>query len=199
MQHTTREGWLEAAKNRLSAEFFCGETPPLPERTQCSCSWMFRSAKAIGQCITPQASADGTTHILICPTQDHPIDVLGILLHEMIHAAVGVEFGHGKPFKDVMKRVGLKGKATATFVEDGTDLYGFMSALSGDLGVYPHAALSKTVNNKKDDGEEKPPRSLCMVSTEEPDYCFMISRVKYETYGAPLDPWGKEMVIREKE
>ena len=57
------------------------------------------SRSAIGQCWYEMASASGkTANIFVCPTVGDPVDVLGVLLHEMIHAALPHGVHHGPKF-----------------------------------------------------------------------------------------------------
>jgi SprT-like family len=192
-KHTTREGWLVAGMALLDKEFFSGMGYTLPEKVQCSCGWPLRSSKAIGQCHPPTVSKDGTTHLFLCPTQDEPLRVLDILLHEMIHAQVGCEHGHKKPFKKRMKEVGLVGKATATECAEGSELWLKLSSIATELGPYPHAAVSKkggTIGKKGTTWTR-------LQSPEDESYRITISPKNLEEHGPPQDPWGNEMVPAE--
>lgn len=104
-KHPTREGWLLAACELLQTEFFKGEYQ-LPKKVACSCGFPRGTNKAIGQCWSPEVSSDGTTNLFICPTQAEPVRVLDILLHELGHAALGVEAKHGSKFRKWALSVG---------------------------------------------------------------------------------------------
>lgn len=65
--------------------------------------------------------------------------MLDVLLHELCHASVGTEEGHGAAFKRAAKAVGLVGKATAT--EAGEGLKTTLDTFYASLGDYPHAVL----------------------------------------------------------
>ncbi len=186
--HTTREGWLQAATEALDELYFKGTDYPLPERLQASCGFCKGSSKAIGQCWSPEASKNQTTHIFICPTRDDPIDILATLLHELIHAAVGNEHKHKGPFKELAREFGLKGKLTATFCEEGSELHETLSAVRERLGSYPHVAMAPP---KKKAASRDAWVRLC--SPQDPDYKVVISPKMLEAAGAPLDPWGNEM------
>ncbi len=141
LKFPTREAWLTAATHLLAAHFLPladGKTK-LPEKWACSCGFPYRSKEAIGQCFPPTLSADGTTHMFVCPTQAEPVRVLDILLHEMGHAAVGCDKGHKKEFKAFCEEVGLSGKATVTVAEPGTELHTKLTRIAAQLGPYPHA------------------------------------------------------------
>lgn len=187
--HPTREGWLAAGMKALGHRYFEDKGYGLPARMQCSCGWCRGNAKAIGQCWSPEVTADGTTHMFICPTLGEPVTVLATLLHEMIHAAIGVEEKHGKLFRKLAKEMGLAGRATATYAEPGTPLHADLCIIAEKLGVYPHSAMvKKPAKQKKSNGW------IRLRSTEDENYKVVISPKMVEEHGAPVDPWGNEMV-----
>lgn len=190
VKHATREGWLMAAVALLDKEFFHGRGYSLPEKIQCSCGFPRGHAKAIGQCWDPKVSADKTTHLFICPTQADPIRVLDILLHELIHASVGVEVGHKGVFKKLVKEFGLAGKMTATYAEEGSEVWLKLSSISTALGKYPHAPMQKRDKKKGSGGSGW----VRLVSTENEKFKVVISPKMIAEFGMPQDPWGKEMV-----
>jgi hypothetical protein len=64
-----------------------------------------------------------------------------VLLHEMLHAALGQEAGHGKSFKRLATDVGLTGPVRSTVA--GEKLSRHISDLvNSGLGEYPHAPLT---------------------------------------------------------
>jgi len=186
----TREGWLVAGTKLLNERFF-GESRPLPKKLQCSCGFPRGQARVIGQCWDPQVSADGTTHVFICPSLDGPTDVLATLLHELIHAAVGVEHQHKKPFRDVARAVGLAGKPTATYAAPGSELHDTLLKIADALGPYPHARIDKNARKK---GKARG-IWLRLMSPNEPSYKIAISPKQFAEHGAPMDPWGDLMEL----
>jgi hypothetical protein len=147
-----RETWLEAAVTRLRPVF---ETAghPLPEAVHVACGFPSRSALAqsrrrIGECWYPEHSKDkATTNLLVSPTLDDPVCVLGVLVHECIHAAVGAGIGHKGPFRKLAKRLGLEGKMTATY--PGLALAKSLGVLAEQLGDYPHASIDYSKAKKQ--------------------------------------------------
>jgi hypothetical protein len=83
----------------------------------------------------------------VSPVLGEAPEVLAVLLHELIHHKVGCEAGHKAPFKREMRHVGLEGKATATV--PGAQCSAVLAKLSGELGPYPHAALSVIDGGRK--------------------------------------------------
>lgn len=119
--------------------------------------------------------------------------MLDILLHELIHAAVGTEEGHRGEFKRVALALGLQGKMTATIAEPGTELHGKLSRIARELGPYPHKALNKNTGTEKRKKEKKGGWVRLMSETEN-EYRVVISPKQLEEHGVPRDPWGDEMV-----
>ena len=106
-QHETREGWLQQAAGILNDKLFAGSGHDLPKLMQVSCGWPRGGGdNTIGQCFSPTCSANEATEIFVSPRLADPITVLGTLLHEMIHAAVGTEVGHRGAFKKLATQGG---------------------------------------------------------------------------------------------
>ena len=138
-----REAWLQAAAAFLTDYVVERGLPRVEIRV--SCGWPLRGGVArrrtvIGQCFPPTASKDGKPHIFVSPLLSESIDVLGVLLHELLHACVGCQFGHGKQFSQAARRVGLAGPPTATTV--GETLRPILVDYVKQVGPYPHAGLS---------------------------------------------------------
>lgn len=185
----TREEWLAAGVKALDKRYFDDKGYALPEKLQCSCGWCKGGGNRIGECWDPEVTADGTTHMFICPTLGEPVVVLATLLHELIHAAIGVKEKHGKLFKKLARELGLSGKATATYADPSTPLHADLVIIAEALGPYPHSPMTK-----------KPPKAkktngwVRLKSIEQDGYRVLTSPKMIEEHGVPLDPWGNEMV-----
>jgi hypothetical protein len=145
-----REWWLYHAAVFLTEMMEVWGVPCGSVRV--SCGWpssrgMSSQQATIGQCFPPQMCADGVPQIFVSPRIADSIQVLGVLLHELIHAAVGCEFGHGKEFSQVARRLGLEGKPTATTV--GPQLHLALQEFVNARGRYPHATIAATKKEKK--------------------------------------------------
>src|SRR6266568_1118583 len=121
-----REDWLIQATKRLEP-LFVAQGHSLPD-VRVSCSWPSHNARSVkkrrlGECWRGEDSADGLNQIFITPMESDSITVLGILVHELSHAVVGIDSQHKGPFVKLIRAVGLKGKPTATLVEDLSELY----------------------------------------------------------------------------
>ena len=145
----TRETYLQSAIERF-APLFVAQGFPLPAvraSVGIPSGGKGGKLKRIGECWSNRASSDNTTEIFICPSQSKAVDVLAILLHELIHAAVGLECGHKGAFKRVALSLGLTGKMTATI--PGPALTKDLQTLADTLGDYPHAALNTALSGRK--------------------------------------------------
>ena len=135
----TREAWLAALADELRP-MFGRHKAAIPPRIRFSCGWPSRRIrKVIGECWAPTAAADGVTQVFVSPALHDPIDVAAVLVHELVHAAVGPDAGHGAAFARVAKRLGLVGKMTAT--KAGPQLREVLADRVRWLGPYPHGAL----------------------------------------------------------
>lgn len=185
-----REQWLSAAVDELRG-YFTANGHKLPSDIKVSCGWPVGSRgslKVLGQCFAPEASGSGSTEIFISPTVDEPNQVLGILMHELVHAAVGVDKGHGPVFKKACERLGLEGPATSAMPSD--DLEEFLSEIRGKyLGEYPHSHLDYTQRKKQGTRLIK---VVCPVS----GYTVRITQKWIET-GLPVSPAGHVMEVRD--
>jgi len=145
-----REAWLEQAAAFLLDVM---ETQGLPRvEMRVSCGWPSRGGigqrrTVIGQCFASQVCADGRPQIFISPRLADSVQVLGTLLHELIHASVGCEHGHGAVFSQAARKVGLAGPPTATVVGDA--LFPVLQQYLVQAGHYPHAAIQVKSAAKK--------------------------------------------------
>lgn len=180
-----REEWLTRAIPDLEALIVASGAPAL-KAVRVTVSWPAsgHKGKAIGECYAPFVSSDGSSQITINPKLNDDIEVLGVLLHELIHASVGLECGHKGAFKRTAKRVGLVGSMKAT--KAGPDLRVKLVELSGKIGKFPHASMSMAVRPKV--------QSTRMLKIECPD-CGYTCRTtsKWIEAGLPTCPCGQEM------
>jgi hypothetical protein len=115
--------------------------------------------------------------------------VAATLVHELCHAALDCEGGHGAPFKRLASAVGLEGKPTATHA--GPQLEQRLNALCRQLGEYPHATL---------DIASRPRQGTRLLKCICPGcgYTARITR-QWIKQGLPTCPCGEEFIEAEKE
>ncbi len=151
-ERTTREAWLVQLVDKHMRQLFADCGAKIPQRLRVSCGWPSSRAlgtanRSIGQCWSPKASSDDTTEIFLSPFLSDALEVGAVLAHELVHAAVGVEHGHGQPFRKLALQVGLEGKMTATTA--GPVLADFIRKATAAVGAYPHATLDMTQRKKQ--------------------------------------------------
>lgn len=141
----TREQWLEEAVKLLTPLFeSAGYKVP---KVRTSCGWpsargTSKTKRTIGQCWAQEAASDGVSQIFISPYLDDIAGeqgVLATLVHEVVHAVVGVKESHNKVFKKCATAVGLTGKMTCTTA--GPELRVLQEEFAKKLGDYPHGKL----------------------------------------------------------
>lgn len=149
-----REAWLQAAAQKLWPKVVrAGGVRP--ERCRVSCGWPSKSAlrrasaksRRIGEAWHSEASADGAREVFVSPALADEVEVMDVLIHELIHAALPSDAGHGPAFQRIMRSVGLAGKPTATYA--GEALVEELRVFAHELGRYPHAKLDAEPRTKQ--------------------------------------------------
>lgn len=144
-----REQYLNEAARIVSERLFKPNGYSVPKNIRYSTSFPSNRAigaknKTIGQCWADSASDDNHFEIFISPLISDKQQVLGTLIHEIVHATVGLEHGHKGAFKQCALAVGLEGKMTATNLSDET-----FKQIDSLIGEYPHAKLNASSIKKQ--------------------------------------------------
>ena len=140
----------------------------------------------IGECWSNTRSGDDHHEIIVSPVIADSMRVAGILAHELIHAAVGVEHGHKGPFRAMAKAIGLEGKMTAT--TEGDAFKRLAQPILDAIGPYPHAELHAMSNGRK-----KQVARLIKCECAECGYVARVARQWIDDQGAPHCPAHGEM------
>lgn len=191
-QHTSREAWLKSAVQELEPMLKLDGAVSMPDQWAVSVGFpkgAFKNNPSIGECWDPSVSESNVTNMFISPVLDDLHSILATLLHEMVHAAVGLKHKHTGEFRRVARAVGLEGKLTATFVTEGTELYKNFTDIITALGAYPGTAMTV----KK--AEKKPYFLVRLASPNDPTYKFTMAPRLIEEFGLPKDHLGDEMEI----
>lgn len=186
-----RESWLQAATDEL-AKFFGEFGYELPE-VHVSPGWPSKGGtstkkRVLGECWKPDVSEDGQSHIFISPMLDSSVDVLGVLVHELIHAWDQGESGHRGKFIEAAKDLGLVGPWTSTSV--GEELRERLDNLVETLGDYPHSKLNPSLVKKK----VQTTRMIKTECIEQSGYIARLTRKWLDEYGAPYCPCHNEQM-----
>lgn len=137
----TREEWLQAF-TKQARPLFKKLSAPLPKTVRMSVGFPSKGARSntIGECWADVASDDKVCEIFLRPSlQSDSRRIAGVLVHELVHAALGHEEGHGANFKRVATALGLEGKMTAT--TEGEKFYEWADPVIKELGAFPGANL----------------------------------------------------------
>jgi ribosomal protein L37E len=176
-----REGWLSRAIGELRPRFEAAGYQ-MPTNVKASCGFP-KGARATGQIFDCKMSEAGMYEIFINPQGDDSLRTLQTLLHEMVHAAVGTECGHRKPFKHCKNAVGIQGPyASESLTPECTE---FMAGVIDRLGPYPHKRL--VLNEKKQTTR------LLKVVCPSCGYTVRTTLIRLAV-GVPTCPCGTEMV-----
>lgn len=162
----TREGWLNDACDHILDNELGPITNGLFKRPNIWVSVGFPKGgrKVIGFCYVKRCSGDGVNEIFVTPAMDKSLLILGVLVHELIHATDNCESGHRGFFRKTALAVGLEGKMTATI--SGEALTDRLTTYLEKSGPIPHAKISLS-NVKK--------QSTRMIKLE-CDNCGFIAR-----------------------
>lgn len=188
----TREGWLTAAANDILTPFIVARTCTIPVvegqlstghdiDSRISVGWPKGKRTVIGQCW--YSSEDKIPQIFISPELIDPSRVIDVLLHEMIHARLGGQFGHKKEFKRLALACGLEGKMTATVA--GEWLKEEIENWVKELGVYPHSQLDLSKAKKQT-------TRLLKCSCESCGYIARVTSKWIDEIGAPICPCNND-------
>jgi hypothetical protein len=144
-----RHAWIEQATVALRGRF-AANCYTVPSAVRVSVGFP-KGASAqshkIGQCWAPQASTDAHSEIFISPELEDGVQIIGVLAHELAHATVGNDAGHGPTFKKCAIRIGLTGKMTAT---TETPIFAaWAKALMSRIGDYPAGAINYASRKKQ--------------------------------------------------
>jgi hypothetical protein len=140
-EHDTRESWLRAATDELRSYYAsCGVLVPNNIRFAIAFPSTGRRGRAIGECWHSSTSADGNYEIIVRADVADPLEVLGVLTHELIHSALPINAGHGKIYRAAALKLGLEGAMRHAM--PGILLRERLAKLAETLGPLPHAKLN---------------------------------------------------------
>ncbi len=191
-KHITREDWLKAAVKLLTPKLEANGGV-MPDKLHVLTSWPVSNAKkAVGMCFAKTWTKDESTYICISPVlgeEDLP-ELLGTLLHELVHAVVGVEHNHNKHFKKMALKVGLTGKMRST--ENTPELVVELGRMMMELGSYPHSTIMPPKPKQKKKGKKQILKFSC---PDHPTYSCWLTPAQAREVGPPISPLsGKKMV-----
>lgn len=180
MSSAARHTWLEAAA------VWCGEAlakagHPVPAGARVSFGLSPRAArKTLGFCFHSTASSEGIREVFIGPHITDPVEMVGVVMHELTHAALPDGEAHGRTFSKVVRELGLVGKPTATTV--GPELKEVIETQF--LATHPYCAGHIDLGI----GFKKQTTRLIKVACPHCGYTARTTRKWIEAAGAPICP-----------
>jgi hypothetical protein len=182
-RYADREAWFSAAMTEL-APYFTEVGHPLPEgKIRVSVGFgptgaRKENSKVLGVCLTKLVVKDGVTEIWISPEHAGTAQMLGTLVHELIHAVLNQEDAvvvvedeeapveawnrHDTDFAELGTRLGLEG--TMSHSVSGADLNMKLELIAASLGEYPGAQVDLNMIKAKvpagPEGMPEPKRSI---------------------------------------
>lgn len=188
----TREAWLGRAAEAM-APWLEGEEVPAMRISVGFPGGRSNRNRTVGQCWPTTAAEDGVAQVFISPIRGaaDTVDVLGTLLHEMIHAVDDCKDGHTGNFRRIAKRVGFCGKLTSS--DNRTpELTERLEGLAQRLGAFPHATLLQA-GRAADQPKKQGTRMLKVVCPD--DGYTLRTTQKWIDVGLPTCPCGTEMEV----
>ena len=170
-----RETWLNAMIDKAVPLFDNAgyKISDIRGKLKVSCSFIQGSRgnklkDAIGVHYNPTISAEGFHEMMIQPSLSDSVQVVGVLIHEMVHSIqthlhhdengfLSVK-AHGKEFRKMAIAVGLEGKMTAT--TESPELKIQIEKWVKELGEYPHAKM--TLNDSRRKQTTRMNKLICM-------------------------------------
>jgi hypothetical protein len=197
--HDTRESWLRMATDELRPYFArCGY--PLPDKIRFAIGFPStgRKGNRVGECWHSSTSDDEHFEIFIRADNDEPPRVLGILVHQLVHAVVPIDARHGKHYRAAAIKIGLQGKMVHCM--PGELLQKRLDELAVSLGPLPHARLhiERGTDNRgpADRGKKQKARMLkAECEAEGCGYRVRVAAVHVRNIGPPHCPLHGPMAI----
>lgn len=189
----TREEWLIKAIEMIDEEIFNGNLGSKETKYQVSVGWT-KSSKALGETIYPYDGEDVTlddffpvTIHVRCDIKD-PIKILGVLVHECIHAFMNIK-GHGKDFKHEALQVGFEKPVTQ--YNPNSTLISTLENIYKKLGEFP----GKAIYIHKEEKEKK--SNTVKFFCPECNFEVKTNKKMFEQHGQgiPTCPCGAKMGI----
>jgi hypothetical protein len=179
-----RQLWLEKATEALR-ERFAGLGYALPVKLRYSIGWpKLKSCGASAETWAASASSDGHIEQFISPEANDSPTIISWMTHEHVHAAVGVEAGHGPAFKQCALALGLVGKMRSTTM--GEEAAAWTEALFKRIGPYPGGSLALATRKKQ---SARLLKCVCGTCGDGKDhYSLRITRKWLDELGPPVCP-----------
>ncbi len=187
----TREEYLLKAVDHIHEQVFKPKGYKIPKVKATTGFPKGQAEKVLGQFWNPNASDDKVGSIFMNPTVSDTEKVLGILTHELVHACVGTDEGHGPVFKKCALAIGLEGQMRSCL--PGKNLNVVLKNITKKIGSYPHARLNLTKGPVK-----KQTTRMIKMYCNECEYKCRASATAIRENGPVICPCNNESMEIEK-
>jgi hypothetical protein len=174
-----RQYWLEQVVEALRSRFDeVGYS--IPDNVRVSIGWPKRGSTCgvVGECWSTEASSDQHYEVFVSPELMDSMEIVSALAHELVHATVGTDAGHGVPFRQCAIQIGLTGPMKSTvLVAEFTE---WAETLFKRIGPYPAGGL--TAEGRKQT------TSMLKCECSECGYVARVSRKWLDEAGPPICP-----------
>lgn len=137
--------WLHQLIDAFGSAFFDGENAPKLPEIHAFCAYPKSHPQAAGEC----EYIARAFKIVVHPEITDPVRIAEILLHECIHAAVGLKEGHRDKFKLYATKLGLEGPMTESYA--GEALKKKLRGMVEKIGHYPAKKITPAEKQLRDD------------------------------------------------
>ena len=188
----TRDLWLRHATDALRPLFDShGLRLPADIRFAIAFTSTGRKGKRVGETWHDGATADRSYEIFLRADLAEPMTVLGVLVRQLVHAALPAEDSHGKKYKSAANKIGLSGKMREAV--PNPYLRERLERLVLELPPLPHAALNldwKAVDKPRKQGTRMLKAECCNMADDQPcGYTVRLS-AKWASLGAVCPKHG---------
>ncbi len=185
--HTTSESWLRAATDELRP-YFAKLGYTLSEKMRFSIAFTSTGKRGNipGECWHPEASEDGYYKIILRPDTSDPVEILGILVHELAHSLLPPSVKHGKDYRKIANRIGLEGEMR--HARPDPILRERLQSIVNNIGALPNAKLNYTaVSDRPKQQKNRHRKAECATC----GYTVNIT-AKWAKVGLPICPYKAE-------
>ena len=138
--NSCREFWLNSFINAVRPKFK-DLGIPLPHNIRASMGFPTGGRRYVGECWSPDVSTSDTVEIFISPVLQTDYDIANILVHELIHAAIGTEKGHNKEFKHYAKLLGFDYRNSSKVDEPTEITKSWIKPILKNIGKSSHTPM----------------------------------------------------------
>ena len=108
---------------------------------------------------------------------------MGVLAHELVHATVGNDAGHKKPFEKRATAIGLTGKMTST--DEGEEFVTWANGVIAKIGPIPAGTIDAGFRKRQT-------TRLLKCECEGCGYTVRVTRKWVEDAGTPICPTDQQ-------